>query len=1248
MAKNESTDKKEEQKRWIGGISDYLKEGSNFQVTSQFYFGRSVDFRNDPQAITLLPGALKESGGTVTDLLKWADIVPTSLTVFLYGDSGNLYQRTSTPSWSKIGQVPASHGNGLSYFSGDDYVYLTSDSSIARYGPTANSPVFTPNFLQAQGGVPTNTASLLLASASSMYGSAADSASLSVTGDLTLETFFKCNTLPAVGSSMTLIGKWDESGATRSYKLDLYGVSGYFGNGQDGALTVSVNTTEAPIDSACTGTSGTQALTATNASFAQGQVILIHQSQGTGAGKWERNTINGYTTGTITTGTPLVNSYTSGAQVRVLKQYTNVTVNTGITYTAKAWNGTVGGILAFLASGTVTVTGNIVADGGAGSQALNGQTTGGGSGGGFRGGNAVATDSPNQGYTGEGTAGASVAQTTANGNGGGGAYINGPNNGSGGGGGNGTVGQIGQASKDVGNDSDTWIAGAAGASAGSADLTTMMFGGGGGGGVNRTNTCGGGGAGGGIIFITATTLTVTGAITSNGGAGAYDGNTGSQKHAGGGGAGGSILLKAQTATLGSSLITANAGAGGGIYSQGGGGAGSVGRIHLDYYTSYTGTTTPTLDYAQDNTLVTTNTTQARLGISNDGTAYEYLSMNLSSLTTGVWNRLSVSWASASSLATFYWNAVSLGTFTGTKTAIHDNASLLYVGANKNATVVTNYFDGLLNDMRIWANVQTATQIFNNYLIQISPSLGGLNAYYKYNSAYTDATANTNTLTSHGSPTFSTDVPFAGATTRLDIDVAVALTGQTYTLLTAIAENSADMLPFTPVNDPQASVGFFVDTKGTGDWTVTVHDQQNRVIATKTILNASIPASGFVEFIFANPWRLVFKQSYHMHLTVSTGTSKVVTGTTANFSTAEYTTYFGFLVPDTQFHPVTQFQYQPLGGSLTGAEIIGNERYLAVWDGANYLPNFITLTPGWKVRCFAQWRQYLAIGVWKGGNIYDLSHGRIYFWTGYQPAYDFFIDVPEGQINALFGVDSDLYMFAGYRGQLLDYKGGYFYNTGNSESNKIKKMPLLESNTYTEVFPGALTMWRGLLHFGLYANSNSTTSQRGAYSYGTLNPFYPEALSFDYPISTGNRGSTVTIGLVYPVGQNLLIGWQDGSGYGCDVVNFNNPPADNGEIQLFLNDGGKMWHDDDNLAIKAVYSPLRTGESITPEYALDRQSFNQLTTVSTVGSRNTKQLIANGRSCEVQIGVTMTQTNGTSPTLLGLTLDQDPLESEEAL
>lgn len=1235
------------QKRFAGGISDYTKENAAGQIPDSFYFSKAINYRDDPQALTLLPGAVKESGSVVTDLLKWADIVPTSLTSYLYGNAGNIYSRTSAGSWSNLHTVPSSHGNGLAYFTGDDYVYYTADSSIGRYGPTQNSPQFTDNFLKAQGGVPLNTYSLSLVAASSQYATAADSVSLSITSDLTLEAYFYANSLPNVGNSMTLLGKWDESGALRSYKLDLYGVSGYFGNGTDGSLTISSNTTEVPIDATCTGTAGTQTLSATNASFAQGQVILIHQTQGTNAGQWERNTIQGYTAGTITLGTKLIGSYASGAQVRVLKQYTNVTVNSSQTWTAKAWNGSTGGILAFLANGTVAVNGTITANGGNGTQNTGSGSAGAGTGGGFRGGNAIESLNNNvaaTGQQGESANGLGGDATGANGNGGGGGYSPGGNShyGAGGGGGYGAAG--GNGTGDVYGGSG----GSGGGISGSNDLTTMLFGAGGGGGaIAGSGTSGGGGAGGGIVFIIGVTITNNGAITSNGGNGADGGNV----CMGGGGAGGSILIKCQTASLGSGLITANGGAGGTDTGGVGGSAGSggSGRIAVYYLTSYTGSTTPSADFIQDNTLVTTTTIQARLGISNDGTTFEYLTQNLSNLTTATWNRLSVAWTASTSTAQFYVNGNSIGSSTGTKTAIHDNTSLLYLGANKGASVVQNFFDGLIDDVRIWSAALSSSTIYTNNNIQVNGSAGSLNAYYELNNAYTDLTSNGNTLTAVNSPTFSTNVPFSAATTRLDIDTQNTNTGQTYTLPTSIIEDSVDTLNFTPVNDPQASVGFYVNAKGTGNWTVTVHDQQNRVIATQTINNANIPASGFVEFIFSTPWRLITKDKYHMHLTVSTGTSSIVSGTLNDFSTAEYATYFGWLVTDTQFHPIVQFQYQPLGGTLTGAMIIGNERYLAVWDGATYSPNFVTFSPGWKVRCFGFWRQYLAVGVWKGTNIYDYQQGRIYFYSGYAPAFDFFIDVPEGPINALFGVDSDLYMFAGYRGILLDYKGGFFYNTGNSASNKLKRMPLIPESSYVEVFPGALTMWRGYLHFGLFGNSDSAVTNKGVWSYGSLNQWYPDTLSYDYPISTGNSGSSVSIGLVYPVGQNLVIGWQDGTGYGADVINFHNAPAPQGELQMMIFDNGNIWKNERSFQAKADFLPLKAGEGVTVEYNPNREGWTESdkATTDSIGQDTfTKLVITSGLTREVQLGAKLYATGSTSPTLLGISLLYNDTGSEE--
>ena len=130
-----------------------------------------------------------------------------------------------------------------------------------------------------------------------------------------------------------------------------------------------------------------------------------------------------------------------------------------------------------------------------------------------------------------------------------------------------------------------------------------------------------------LCFLANGTTTVNGTIASNGGDGSLttsglggggsDGaNSGGKISDGGGGAGGSVLLKAQTATLNTTRVTATKGSGGSI----GGGDGSAGRIHLDYYTSYTGTTNPILDVTQDDGLVSSAVYQLRLSISSDGTA----------------------------------------------------------------------------------------------------------------------------------------------------------------------------------------------------------------------------------------------------------------------------------------------------------------------------------------------------------------------------------------------------------------------------------------------------------------------------------------------------------------------------------------------------------------------------------------------------------------------------------------------------
>jgi hypothetical protein len=367
-----------------------------------------------------------------------------------------------------------------------------------------------------------------------------------------------------------------------------------FGTGKDGAINITTVGTidfrvfngpfannEANCFASFTGTSGNTSGTAINRwgfdnnYILTGDYVLIHQTQGSNVGNWELNVINGSIGGgtwTVNFKYPLQNTYTTGAQIIRCPQFSSFTLGSSTALTQYAWDGTWGGIVAFFCNGTTTLNGLL---------SVNERGSRGGAG----------RDFGSTAFTGENENNAGLQQVAASFNGGGGGDgDNGAGRGaSGGGGGSYTTGTAG------GTEGGSATGGGGGTVAQTNnELTVAVFGGGGGGG-SRTGSglpYPAGGAGGGLIFIFTKDLQVNANITSNGGVGQTNSDGG-----GGGGAGGCILIKSITATLGTNLTTTLGGAGGVR-----GGTGGTGRIHLDYASSYTGTTNPTLSATQDSSL----------------------------------------------------------------------------------------------------------------------------------------------------------------------------------------------------------------------------------------------------------------------------------------------------------------------------------------------------------------------------------------------------------------------------------------------------------------------------------------------------------------------------------------------------------------------------------------------------------------------------------------------------------------------
>lgn len=377
-----------------------------------------------------------------------------------------------------------------------------------------------------------------------------------------------------------------------------------YGNGGDGDKVVSSNETyngaRAGLVGQYTADPNTQnpVITIDDASsFANGDLVIIHQTRGGQYGKWQLNKIkSGGGSTSLTLSFPLLNDYNNDSpgsgppfdtarhtQIVEMKQYKNVTIDAGFYLAAPSWDGNDGGILPFFVKDTLTVNGQLL---------LSSK--------GFRGG----TRSDVSGNTGEGVNGFfQNAQPYYNGGGGGSKAQSGAGGGAGGG------------SASAGNNGSTvgsGVGGIGGIAVGNSELTEANFGGGGGMGGDgwQGGNNGDGGYGGAFGLIIAKNILVnnsTGSIISAGGVG-ENSESGHQKAAaGGGGGGGSLLLKGQTVNIGTNRISAPGG-NGGIGSTtpnwgASGGNGSIGRIHIDYAKQLLGSAvTPSVSSRQDKSL----------------------------------------------------------------------------------------------------------------------------------------------------------------------------------------------------------------------------------------------------------------------------------------------------------------------------------------------------------------------------------------------------------------------------------------------------------------------------------------------------------------------------------------------------------------------------------------------------------------------------------------------------------------------
>lgn len=491
-------------------------------------------------------------------------------------------------------------------------------------------------------------------------------------------------------------------------------------------------------------------------------------------------------------------------------------------------------------------------------------------------------------------------------------------------------------------------------------------------------------------------------------------------------------------------------------------------------------------------------------------------------------------------------------------------------------------------------------------------------------------------------------------------------GSSYTLPTSISESA--LKSFIADADPITAIGVEVNAKGTGNWTLTLHDATNTLIASATILNASVPASGFVDFTFSTPARVRKGFTYHIHLTVSTGTSSVVSTAPGDLSTASFRYYTSRLIQTANYvgHPVLQ---------VGNKSLIGNERYLAEVEwGVTFDSDRLTFPADQVVIGLAQYNEYTAIATARLSNADGTAQanpygsGYIYLWDNVSVFYNFVIEIPDGAPFSLTSHKNILFWEAA--GRLQRWAGGdietIYEFPGVSDFSGSADPPKVDF--FLRTHRGG-AVYRNLLHVGYPFESANLNTDIGIYTYGQMKGTMPIAVGYDYKASHGQtapRFNTSTTPdsprtgyfMLKSFGSFLLASWRDynsGDVYGVDFISQSNTRATSARYISTIVDGEKPHKEKTALKISIKCNSLPADATITPFIINDRagsiteQGVLADVTIGDNGDVDINFPIKSEycRFYECQVGFDIATTSGANVEVVSMAFEYDDNEAEQA-
>ena len=122
--------------------------------------------------------------------------------------------------------------------------------------------------------------------------------------------------------------------------------------------------------------------------------------------------------------------------------------------------------------------------------------------------------------------------------------------------------------------------------------------------------------------------------------------------------------------------------------------------------------------------------------------------------TDVWYHVAATYNAGT--VKLYVDGDQVGSDGSVSSSIYDGASDFIVGSQEGGT--SAFFDGLIDDVRVWSDVRTEAEIEDNMFEALTGSESNLVGYWDLNGTTTDQTSNGNDLTENNGPSYSSEPP----------------------------------------------------------------------------------------------------------------------------------------------------------------------------------------------------------------------------------------------------------------------------------------------------------------------------------------------------------------------------------------------------------------------------------------------------------------------------------------------------------